>query len=517
MDANLNFLPTSAPNPLSIGETSSPSVGQKSGEKTMLGKEFANLMRSLLPENERQGLAANPLAATPNGLKTQHLGAQFDLITGANPQPDEDSLAAFAKAQGLDDRAVQALFGDLKPLHITTLQNANGTPADTSTNPTSPNPFLMAHGSQGTASTPGTVPGWFMSVAPQQGTTDTPNTVTTSALNLGSTVRTGNGPLLASVADSSNASDGTVSPPFSATGAGALAALLTAHGAQALIKAKGGDLTAPLSGESTLSSGEISAHAAQTDAMRMRLIPAWENVTRQLADVNGTGQVQTWANLLHGLSAKTVKAGSADSVIDLSETAIGASTDTGDGMGTVSATFNNDNSAQMARSADQAPALNLSGKASGTEGLSSGSDRAAQIGQLAEKLGQALSERLQNQIEQGQWKMELRLKPAHLGKISIELDMNSAGLDAVFKTDNPLTRDLIAQGTQRLRDNLAQAGMTVANVWVNSNNQQSTGGNSTPRQMSTPHFPAQVESVDAIEAKKAPNIAKSSDGWDELV
>jgi len=54
-------------------------------------------------------------------------------------------------------------------------------------------------------------------------------------------------------------------------------------------------------------------------------------------------------------------------------------------------------------------------------------------------------------------------------------------------------------------------------VWVNSNNQQSTGGNSTPRQMSTPNFPAQVESVDAIEAKKAPNIAKSSDGWDELV
>mgnify|MGYP003336904796 CR=1 FL=1 len=43
MDANLNFLPTSAPNPLSIGETSSPSVGQKSGEKTMLGKEFATL------------------------------------------------------------------------------------------------------------------------------------------------------------------------------------------------------------------------------------------------------------------------------------------------------------------------------------------------------------------------------------------------------------------------------------------------------------------------------------------
>ena len=31
--------------------------------------------------------------------------------------------------------------------------------------------------------------------------------------------------------------------------------------------------------------------------------------------------------------------------------------------------------------------------------------------------------------------------------------MNAGGLDALFKTDNLMTRDLIAQGTQRLRDN----------------------------------------------------------------
>jgi flagellar hook-length control protein FliK len=455
-------------------------------------------------------------------LKTQHLGPQFDLITSATPQPDEDSLAAFAKAQGLDDRAVQALFGDLKPLHIKTLQSVNGSPTDAQTGPASPNPSALASDSiSASALLPGTVPGWFTSVMPPQGTSATTGApgpvLTTSVLNMGSTVRTGNWPVLASGADAANAADGTVNQPFSANGAGALATLLTAHGAQALIKAKGGDLTAPLTGVGAANPGEIDAHALPTDAMRLRLIPAWENMTRQLADANGTGQTLTWANLLNGLTAKAVKAGSADSVIDLGENGIGASTDTGDGMGTVSATFNNDNSAQMTKGADQAPALNLSGKAPGTEAPGSGSDRTALIGQLADKLGQALSERLQNQIEQGQWKMELRLKPAHLGKISVELDMNSAGLDAVFKTDNPLTRDLIAQGTQRLRDNLAQAGMTVANVWVNSNNQQSTGGNSTPRQMSTPNFPTQVESVDAVETKKGPNIAKSSDGWDELV
>ena len=257
--------------------------------------------------------------------------------------------------------------------------------------------------------------------------------------------------------------------------------------------------------------------AAQVDAMRMRLVPTWENMTRQLANANGNDQAMIWANLASGWSAKAQKMGSADAVIDLGDTSIGASTDTGDGLGTVSATFNNDNNAQLVRGPDQAPSLNLSGKPTGPGVTDASIDRAAQVSQLADKLGQALSERLQHQIEQGQWKLELRLKPAHLGKISVELDMNAGGLDALFKTDNLMTRDLIAQGTQRLRDNLAQAGMTVANVWVNSQSQPNSGGNSTPRRPSEVVASGSVEPMSAVEEKKPLNIAKSSDGWDQLV
>jgi flagellar hook-length control protein FliK len=39
-------------------------------------------------------------------------------------------------------------------------------------------------------------------------------------------------------------------------------------------------------------------------------------------------------------------------------------------------------------------------------------------------------------MEKGEWKLQLKLNPAHLGKIDVELDMRSGGLDAVFKTDN---------------------------------------------------------------------------------
>ena len=125
MDAQMNVLSSTASNPLSIGENQPSAAGKRSGEQAMLGQEFANLMRSLLPESERQDLATAAAVATTSGLKTQHLGTQFDLITSTSPQPDEDSLAAFAKSQGLADSAVQALFGNLQPLSEKALQLAS--------------------------------------------------------------------------------------------------------------------------------------------------------------------------------------------------------------------------------------------------------------------------------------------------------------------------------------------------------------------------------------------------------
>jgi flagellar hook-length control protein FliK len=143
-------------------------------------------------------------------------------------------------------------------------------------------------------------------------------------------------------------------------------------------------------------------------------------------------------------------------------------------------------------------------------------DRAAQIQDLADKLGKAMGERLQDQLEKGEWKLQLKLNPAHLGKIDVELDMNTAGLDAVFKTDNQLTRELIAQGMNKLKDSLAQSGMTVANVWVNSENQKGSGGNSTPRQNSGSEaiVNAAVGEVKAAESRI--KELRSSDAWDTL-
>jgi flagellar hook-length control protein FliK len=64
----------------------------------------------------------------------------------------------------------------------------------------------------------------------------------------------------------------------------------------------------------------------------------------------------------------------------------------------------------------------------------------------------------------------------------MELDMRAGGLDAVFRTDNPLTRELIAQGLPKLRESLTQSGTAVANVWVNGDSARQSGGNPTPYQ-----------------------------------
>lgn len=493
MDANLNFLPAPAPNALQIGDNSPASGAKPSAGRSMLGKEFANLMRGLLPDSERQDLAAAGTAASQAGLQTLSLGTQFSVITVDAPQPDANSLAAFAKAQGLDDRAVQALFGDLAQLPAPTGLTLGVAPAPSAASTVKdPMAWLKDQPSDLlAAATTITPPSWFAQPT---------NTPTTAPLSLGLS------PVGFGLA--------TVTAAGTAPTTDSLNQLLMASGASATLNRLGQVLDAPAGELKPVEGLDLPPEPGPLDAIRMRLMPAWENMTRSLAKAAGTDMTFTWASVAAGLLES--KANSTPTVdIDLGDTSIGAVTDTGNGAGTVSATFNNDNSAQMNRAADNRPALTLSGQAP-TGGMGAG-ERADQISQLADKLGQALSERLQDQMEQGQWKLELRLKPAHLGKISVELDMNAGGLDALFKSDNPLTRELIAQSAPKLRDSLAQAGMAVANVWVNSDGQQQTGGNPTPRPSAAGVAPSGPALSNPAEVKVQMQRAKSTDGWDELV
>ena len=144
-------------------------------------------------------------------------------------------------------------------------------------------------------------------------------------------------------------------------------------------------------------------------------------------------------------------------------------------------------------------------------------ERAAQTQLLSDRMGQALANRLISQIERGQWKLQLHMQPAALGRVDVALDMHAGGLDAVFRTDNALTQDLLGQGAQRLREALTQSGTTVASVTVHADARGQSGGNSTPqKRQPSPKQSAAPAAVGAVPAKAARYTGGVAEGLNVL-
>jgi flagellar hook-length control protein FliK len=112
--------------------------------------------------------------------------------------------------------------------------------------------------------------------------------------------------------------------------------------------------------------------------------------------------------------------------------------------------------------------------------------------QLSDKLATEMAARMHKQLSDGEWKMKFGLRPAHLGGVEIQLEMKDGKLDAVFRAENPLTRDLLQNSSQRLREALENFGIHAGLVHVgqqggnaqqnasrNSANQPQVGDNST--------------------------------------
>jgi flagellar hook-length control protein FliK len=471
----------------------------------MNGQEFAGVMRDLMAKGERQDVAGTaPGEATDANaaaLQTLNLGNQFSVITAASPLPDPNSLAEFARGQGLSESAVQALFGDLTQTALTVAPTAItpeiaqiggllGFPANPLlTNPLTTNPLVA--------------------------TNDTSTlTLLPSAATLG-WVQAHPGSL--TISDQVESPVWTQTPLLATTGspkASDVSALMATAGATGVLQVLGGLGTSPTQALGSADNlAEVSPEMGPLDAMRMRMVPAWENMTRQLAKLNGTDQAAAWGQLTSNILNSKVQGGDVQEVLlDLgaNDPAVMSALDalqdqSNNGLVNLDSARNTASTGTLGAAATSAALANPEM-----------TDRAAQIQDLADKLGKAMGERLQDQLEKGEWKLQLKLNPAHLGKIDVELDMNTAGLDAVFKTDNQLTRELIAQGMNKLKDSLAQSGMTVANVWVNSENQKGSGGNSTPRQNSGSDSSVNAPVTEVKAAESRIKELRSSDAWDTL-
>jgi flagellar hook-length control protein FliK len=547
MDANLNFLTAPPANTTQIAGFSGTSAVDPTLSKPMNGKEFAGLMRDLMPQSERQELAglatADTLLQATNGLQTLSLGNQFAVITAASPLPDANSLAQFARTQGLSETAVQALFGDLngsletaKPIEI----GKEGTGAltiDLSTPSLSnlglssfpANPLSLSMGSSINTSTSNTT--LTMTESGSTASSSFPSLATLSWLQAhpGTEVISdkveqslwAKAPdLQAGLSVAAPIKDLALSSVISSIPANQvkvsdLNALLQTAGAAGVIQSVNGWGASPTNALDNVNpTTDLTEEMGPLDAMRMRMVPAWESMTRQLSKLNGSELAAAWGDIKANLFSSKARGDiGKEVVLDLGSDNLEllSSLDvTKDDIGS-SSILNLDSARNTASTGSLGAAATSAALAN--PGLT---DRAAQIQDMADKLGKAMAERLQDQMEKGEWKLQLKLNPAHLGKIDIELDMRSGGLEAVFKTDNLVTRELISQSMPKLRDSLSESGMTVANVWVNSENQKGSGGNSTPRQNSESDNTVKDSVSEVKVAESRIKELRSSDAWDTL-
>ncbi len=498
MDANL----------LSSSLNASPSAAKAavpaaaSPGAALRGADFANLLGSMLADPGRQGLAAAGLAEA--GLQAVPLGPQIELITAATPVPDTGSLMAFARSQGLDESTLAALFGDLAappPAGVSGLSATAATvgpgyfsgvqamlnPVPTTLGEAQLLPDLSV--SQLALQAP-VAAAYFL---PGQATLSLPQAAVPSALTeptwlVNSSLASSEAPVAAKPAHL-QAPVMTGLPLMTGLGTPANvkdAALATVAATDLAWQITKTPVQAPLMGAAAVGEVKpISAEDAMQDALRVQLLLPREAVTaltRRLASMSGNGQAQVWGNLAAGATATAGQA-----PLDMREffTPVGMLAEPTDAAEAADAL--------QASDADSVATVPIDGsrKASGSLTLtpeavvpSQAGQRVEHYQQLADRLGQALAQRLQAQIERGEWKMQMRMDPASLGRIDLELDMRAGGLDAVFRSDNPLTREWLAQGLPKLRDSLSQSGTAVANVWVNGDSARQSGGNPTPSQTS---------------------------------
>jgi len=126
--------------------------------------------------------------------------------------------------------------------------------------------------------------------------------------------------------------------------------------------------------------------------------------------------------------------------------------------------------------------------------------------QLSDKMATEMAARMHKQLSDGEWKMKFGLRPANLGGVEIQLEMKDGKLDAVIHADNPLTRDLLQNSSQRLRDALENFGIHAGQFHIGQDSrgtQQNPSRGSAKQSQVGENSPSQVKSSSSVTSAEA--------------
>jgi hypothetical protein len=115
------------------------------------------------------------------------------------------------------------------------------------------------------------------------------------------------------------------------------------------------------------------------------------------------------------------------------------------------------------------------GGETGTRNDGTGGSPRAFSTQLSQRFGEILGQRLLQQINQGNWKVELNLEPGDLGSIKVEMEFKKGELEASFKAGQAMTKDLLQDTLPKLREALERSGITIASMNVGGDRQERSG------------------------------------------
>ncbi len=418
---------------------------------------FGDMFSAMAAGTMRQDLAAaadGKGKASPVGLASEVLGPAVHIITTAASVTSDDSLKAFARAQGMDENALSLIFGNQPPAHDANTASAT----DAGLGLPGTGFGFGAGGLNGDALDPALAKAKADAAAAAAAT----SAAGTNSLDLGPEAS-----LRWSLGETQAQSTQDGQAPQFMFGLNGMRAMLSAADAkQAAATQQVEQAATPESAHQTLAASLIlGASEASQFARRLQM----KQLTAPKADKND-------APARFALASGALTTAAAES----EETALPVETLVLDANLT-------DSDAQLLWQHRQSEGKMNSGQQAGAGGSAAAAERSnidlrtEQYERLSERLAESLGQRLAAQIAKGEWKVEMALHPSELGNIDVKLQMNKGQLEANFSASHPATQALIADGLPKLKEMLAQLGMEVASMQVNVRQQGQNGGNPTPR------------------------------------
>jgi len=370
---------------------------------------------------------------TASKLQMYALSSKVHIITDPRQAPSPESLTAFAKSMGLDDATIQNLMGS--DASKVSASGTNGLPTT---------------GANGMPN----------------GAASGPAGLNISAL-LGAALNGGSDKLGVSQADA---------PAFTQAMTQALTSSVQSPAANANLLQSAA--AAPLNfGISALPANGLSqAEMASIQQIQMTVLPP-AVLPVQSGNASQAFNTPSTASVLSLLGGNLQEQ-------DIASLASSFSQDTGEQSDASGSETSGQSSSGFAQAMAQSSAGDNRAVASKDTATAVATPMNEVYDQLSDKLATEMAARMHKQLSDGQWKMKFGLRPAHLGGVEIQLEMKDGKLDAVFRAENAMTRDLLQNSTQRLRDALQNFGINAGFVQVGQNggqSQQNASGNSTPQ------------------------------------